>query len=147
MTIRICLLIDMIQSQVESKRPSAIDIDTILRPWTILQQRLIATHPSILGNIWIRTCYDEGSNSHYTSLVEQIDIDFTVNEKERILSNRNLDDFGDDWQQLFEIMPDLIRGKSDDSDLAKDRIRKAEDCLVKMKALSSGETIEDTLQN
>ncbi|KAL8836305.1 MAG: hypothetical protein Q9170_002978 [Blastenia crenularia] len=89
----------------------------------------IAPSPDKIPTIWLRTCYSEGSDRSHEALVRSIDRSNTTNGECRILNDANHCDFGDDWEQLFDICPELLQPPREDWALHQRRQHEAKAAL------------------
>ncbi|RPA73866.1 hypothetical protein BJ508DRAFT_418867 [Ascobolus immersus RN42] len=94
-------------------------IRDILAPWRSLRQREAAIYyGESVTELWIRTCYTEGSDEKFQELVEEGDLDtFDTLDSEdpnvetligRILNNKAQYDFGADWKKILDVMPEIV---------------------------------------
>lgn len=54
---------------------------------------------------WLRTCYKPGSDAAFTAAREACLSDLSLS---IVLDDAGLYDFGDDWQRIFSVMPQLL---------------------------------------
>ena len=92
-------------SRTES--PTAAQISTILQPWRTPAQRDTARRGTI-NAVWLRTCYSPGSDEKHEELVEFIDMELAVDGDDRLLNDPESYNFGPNWQQVFDIFPELL---------------------------------------
>lgn len=60
--------------------------------------------------VWLRTCYKPGSDAGFAAVQESCLNEFSG---ALVLNDAELYDFGDDWQRIFSVMPQLLTGSSD----------------------------------
>ena len=92
--------------------PSQADWETILSPLRTDFQRQLASPFSFQpegvhcwGIIWLRTCYDEGTDEAHQKLLAELNQDLALEVEENILDDKALYDYGDDWRRIFEVVP------------------------------------------
>ena len=97
--------------------PPTAEWRDILSPLRIEEQRRYALPTSFVpdgwsafGIIWLRTCYDEGSDALHAALLDKLNIELALDVKENILDDPDLYDWNDDWHKIFEIMPERLFG-------------------------------------
>jgi hypothetical protein len=105
----------------------------------------VATEPGPIGCIWLRTDYSVELEGAHESLLENVDLFNTLDDEDRLLDDEDLYDFGQEWQKILDLMPELVVQLSTDaltwySSLT--RLTKAEDELDKAKAYLAGEDIQ-----
>lgn len=118
--------------------PTSSQIASILRPWRTLEQRDLAVDRGIIGCLWLRTCYKEGTDAQHEALVANIDMDMAVDE--RLLNDATLYDFGDHWEQILDYVPELVTNTSYGVSWDSDRLREAVDSYRKADRVLSGST-------
>ena len=60
------------------------------------------------GVIWLRTCYDEGTDQAHQNLLNVLNEELALELKENILDDAALYDYGDDWRRIFEVVPERL---------------------------------------
>lgn len=111
-------------SQSDPDLPPQTDWESILAPLRTDFQRQLASPYSFqtLGNrcwgiIWLRTCYDEGTDGAHQKLVDELNWEMALDVEENILDDAALYDYGDDWRRIFEVIPERLFGNTlDDLD-------------------------------
>ncbi|KAL8721736.1 MAG: hypothetical protein Q9225_001634 [Loekoesia sp. 1 TL-2023] len=93
---------------VPNASPSAAEISRILKPWRTPTQREVANYSTLGPAIWLRTCYTTGSDAKHEALVQGIDMDNAVDGDHRLLCDPTYYNYGADWQQVFEVVPELL---------------------------------------
>lgn len=58
------------------------------------------------GVIWLRTCYDEGTDEQHQKLLNVLNEELALELEENILDDAALYDYGDDWRRIFEVAPE-----------------------------------------
>lgn len=105
--------------------PPQADWESILAPLRTDFQRQLASPYSFQtlgghcwGIIWLRTCYDEGTDEAHQKLLDVLDEELALEVKENILDDVALYDYGDDWRRIFEVVPERLFGEMlDDADM------------------------------
>lgn len=88
-------------------------IDTILSPLQTVQERNLHLD-SCDKIIWLRTCYQPGSDILHEQLLSSLP--YSIDEatdgegEECLLDDQNLYDYGDDWTRIFRRLPELVKG-------------------------------------
>lgn len=102
--------------------PTKAQIESILKPWRTIAQRHLASEPGLVGAIWLRTCYTEGTDSKHADLIEGLDMENAVDDEDRLLDDKSLYDFGPDWERILYYIPELISNYDDnDAEAEADR--------------------------
>lgn len=117
-------------SSSDSRIPPRADWESILAPLRTDFQRLLASPHSFSpysfqpeswscwGIIWLRTCYDEGTEEAHQRLLDALDSELALDLDENILDDATLYDYGDDWRRIFEVVPERLFEESlDDADM------------------------------
>lgn len=91
-----------------------------MKPWRTIAQRHLATEPGLVGAVWLRTCYTEGTDSKHADLIEGLDIENAVDDNDRLLDDKSLYDFGPDWERILYYIPELISNYDDNDAEAED---------------------------
>ncbi|WQF83339.1 hypothetical protein CDEST_08353 [Colletotrichum destructivum] len=97
-----------------SRVPTVEEVRDILAPWRPQKVRKIAHQYLGRGNQYIilRTYYGQDSDDKMAAILEdEEDGDESLDPEDnwwRVLDDAQLFDFGDDWQQIFEILPELV---------------------------------------
>jgi hypothetical protein len=60
------------------------------------------------GIVWLRTCYDEGSDRAHEDLLGKVNIDLALEVEENVLDDATLYAYGDDWHRIFEVIPERL---------------------------------------
>lgn len=60
------------------------------------------------GIIWLRTCYDEGTDEAHQRLLSELNQDLALEVEENILDDATLYDYGDHWYRIFEVIPERL---------------------------------------
>ena len=105
--------------------PPRADWESILAPLRTDFQRQLASPYSFQadgfhcwGIIWLRTCYDEGTDEAHQRLLNELNQDLAIEVEENILDDAALYDYGVDWHRIFEIVPErLFEEVLDDADM------------------------------
>lgn len=58
--------------------------------------------------VWLRTCYSQGSNEKHDNLIKYVDMYNAVDGQHRLLNDADLYNFGTEWQQVFDFVPELL---------------------------------------
>ncbi|KAL8810777.1 MAG: hypothetical protein Q9200_002318 [Gallowayella weberi] len=96
--------------EVPHPSPSPIDISKILTPWRTPTQREVANKDSMAPAIWLRTCYTADSYARHEALLKGCnDMDMAVGGENRLLNDHTRYNYGDDWQRVFEVLPELLQ--------------------------------------
>jgi hypothetical protein len=102
-------------NQPVSDLPPQADWEGILAPLRTDFQRQLASPFSFQaegfpcwGTIWLRTCYGEGTDEVHQRLLDELNLDLAIEVEQNILNDAELYDYGDDWQQIFEVMPERL---------------------------------------
>ncbi|KAL8903160.1 MAG: hypothetical protein Q9207_004109 [Kuettlingeria erythrocarpa] len=77
--------------------------------------------------VWLRTCYTEESEIRHEALVEDVQMDMTVDD--RLLNDPLLYNYGAAWQRIFDVMPELLEPYHETSSSYEDGQRKAVEAL------------------
>jgi hypothetical protein len=117
-------------SSSDSGIPPQADWESILAPLRTDFQRLLASPHSFSpyssqpeswscwGIIWLRTCYDEGTEEAHQRLLDELNSELALDLDENILDDATLYDYGDDWRRIFEVVPERLFEESlDDADM------------------------------
>lgn len=64
------------------------------------------------GIIWLRTCYDEGSDEAHQGLLDELNEELALEVDENILDDATLYNYGDDWRRIFEVIPERLFGET-----------------------------------
>jgi hypothetical protein len=95
--------------------PPQADWENILAPLRTDFQRQLASPYSFMPNgahcwgvIWLRTCYDEGTDQAHQNLLNVLNDELALELKENILDDAALYDYGDDWRRIFEVVPERL---------------------------------------
>jgi hypothetical protein len=113
--------------------PPESEWESILAPLRTDFQRQLASPYSFqpdgfqcYGIIWLRTCYDGGTDEPHQSLLDELNTDLALDVEENILDDAALYNYGDDWRRIFEVVPErLLEETLDDID-ARDAQEKRE---------------------
>lgn len=108
------------QKETSAIAPTKAQIDSILKPWRTIAQRHLATEPGLVGAIWLRTCYAEGTDSKHADLIEGLDMENAFDDNNRLLDDKLLYDFGPDWERILYYIPELISNCDDKDAEAED---------------------------
>jgi hypothetical protein len=76
-------------------------------------------------------------------LLDKVDLFNALDDEDRLLDDEDLYDFGDDWKNILDVMPELV--VYSDASLWQSnqrRLLKAEDMLIKAKAYLAGQNVE-----
>ncbi|KAL8782912.1 MAG: hypothetical protein Q9213_005024 [Squamulea squamosa] len=111
-----------------TESPTALQISTILEPWRTPTQREIAER-GMIPSVWLRTYYSDGADQKHDELVEYVDMELAVDGENRLLNDPSLYDFGANWQQVFDILPELLEPEEGDWSYHKDKQRQAREEL------------------
>ncbi|KAM0717801.1 hypothetical protein Q7P37_006133 [Cladosporium fusiforme] len=102
-------------SQSDSELPPRSDWEGILAPLRTDFQRQLASPYSFqtMGNhcwgvIWLRTCYDEGTDEAHQNLLNELNQELALEVDENILDDAALYNYGDDWRRIFEVIPERL---------------------------------------
>lgn len=91
--------------------PTDEQIIEILMPWRDPQQRLVALQAGEKGNpLWIRTCYEDGTEEEYEDILDGIDQDMAFADDYWRMLDDEIYEYGDDWRRILDIMPELVAG-------------------------------------
>lgn len=112
-------------SQSDLDLPPQADWESILAPLRTNFQRQLASPYSFQtlgvhcwGIIWLRTCYDEGTDEAHQKLLNVLNEELALEVEENILDDAALYDYGDDWRRIFEVVPERLFGELlDDADM------------------------------
>ncbi|KAL8913519.1 MAG: hypothetical protein Q9171_001707 [Xanthocarpia ochracea] len=126
--------------------PTAAQISSILEPWRTLDQREIARAGSI-ATVWLRTCYSEGTDEKHDEIVENIDMQLAVDGEDQLLNDPDLYDFGANWQQVFDVLPELLEPQEGNWDVMKESQRQAMEALVAFAEGGVSRAPSDLLKN
>lgn len=95
--------------------PPQAEWESILAPLRTEFQRQLASPYSFMPNeghcwgvIWLRTCYDDGSEEAHQKLLNVLHDELALELKENILDDVALYDYGDDWRRIFEVVPERL---------------------------------------
>jgi hypothetical protein len=114
--------------------PPRADWESILAPLRTELQRKLASPFSFVPNgsycwgvIWLRTCYHEDSDEAHQRLLDRLNWDQALELEELILDDVALYDYGDDWDRIFEVVPERLLEELLDDKRLRDapEIRKA----------------------
>ncbi|PQE18144.1 hypothetical protein CJF30_00009297 [Rutstroemia sp. NJR-2017a BBW] len=96
-----------------------------------------------IGCIWLRTDYSAESEGAHESLLENVDLFNTLDDEDRLLDDEDLYDFGQEWQKVLDLMPELVVS-TDASNWHSSLtlLTEAEDELDKAKAYLAGGDIQ-----
>jgi GAF domain-containing protein len=111
-------------SQSDLDLPPQAEWESILAPLLTDFQRQLASPCSLQpetfhrwGVIWLRTCYDEGTDEVHRRLLTELNVDLALELAENILDDAALYDYGDDYRRIFEVAPGrLLEETLDDVD-------------------------------
>jgi hypothetical protein len=106
-------------SQSGLELPPQADWESILAPLRTDFQRQLASPFSFMPNdghcwgvIWLRTCYDEGTDEAHQKLLNVLNEELALELEENILDDAALYDYGDDWRRIFEVVPERLLEES-----------------------------------
>ena len=125
-------------NETVSVQPTPSQIASVLRPWRTVDQRDLVVDPGLVGSVWLRTCYREGTDAQHEALVEHIDMEMAVDRDERLLNDAILYDFGNHWEKVLEYVPELITNQDASASYWSDELRKAVDTFRKAQEFLSG---------
>lgn len=140
-----------VQDGIPPLQPTHADIASVIRPWRTVEQRGLATDPGLVGSVWLRTCYKEGTDEKHKILVEEIQMDHAVDREERLLDDATLYNFGNHWERILDYVPELVGPLTTSFgydftttfwDSYLDSIRKAKDEFCKAREILSGGSTE-----
>ncbi|KAL8994613.1 MAG: hypothetical protein Q9169_005457 [Polycauliona sp. 2 TL-2023] len=117
---------------VQQVDPSATQIATILEPWRSPDQRELVDTTG--DAVWLRTCYTEGSDAEHAELVEGVDMEMAVDGDHRLLNDPKLYNYGSEWRQVFDVLPELLEYGNDWTF----RTKIQRDALQKLRAYAEG---------
>ncbi|KAL8706620.1 MAG: hypothetical protein Q9201_000367 [Fulgogasparrea decipioides] len=103
-------------------------------PWRSPAQRELASQVEKPA-VWLRTCYSQGTDEKHEELVDCIDMFMAVDGDERLLNDPSLYNFGADWHQVFDVLPELLERDSDHWTYYKEQQRQA---VEELKAFAQG---------
>lgn len=63
-------------------------------------------NPSGFGIVWLRTCYDD--DDAYARLLGRLNAEMALDSEQNILDDRALYEYGDDWPQIFSVIPEKL---------------------------------------
>lgn len=109
--------------------PTSSQIASILRPWRTLEQRDLAVDRGVIGSLWLRTSYREGTDAKHEALVADVDMDMAVDE--RLLNDATLYDFGTHWERVLDYIPELVTNTDYGVSWDSTRLREAVDMYQK----------------
>lgn len=102
-------------NQSDSDLPPRADWESILAPLRTDFQRQLASPYSFQaegfscwGIIWLRTCYDEGSDEAHQKLLDELNEELALEVDENILDDAALYNYSDDWHRVFEVIPERL---------------------------------------
>ncbi|KAI6881205.1 cytochrome protein, partial [Hortaea werneckii] len=97
--------------------PPDSDWEGILAPLRTSYQRQFALPDAFqplgspcFGIIWLRTCYDEGSDEAHKKLLKELDEDMALDVRQNVLDDAALYNYGEDWRRVFEVVPERLLG-------------------------------------
>jgi hypothetical protein len=106
-------------SQSGLELPPQADWESILAPLRTDFQRQLASPFSFMPNdghcwgvIWLRTCYDEGTDEAHQKLLNVLNEELALELEENILDDAALYGYGDDWRRIFEVVPERLLEES-----------------------------------
>lgn len=148
------------EAEEMDRKPTAQEIDEILAPWRSLRWREAAFYiwkDRDDEAIWLRTHYDSEQDAKFHEWRE-IDEDCDPRFDQDlvpwcVLDDAEMFDFGDDWQKVFEVLPELLgpvwqgykRGIDENNEYvqkARATIREAEDQKTEAETGSAGEELQ-----
>ncbi|KAL2061388.1 hypothetical protein VTL71DRAFT_7661 [Oculimacula yallundae] len=83
-------------------------IRAILSPWRPLSVRGLTREANPLHGIWLRTVYSSASYAVHEQHVRTMDWWSESGEEDRLLSDDEYFDFGDNWQRIFDLFPEIL---------------------------------------
>ena len=98
----------------EAPHPSESQISTILAPLRTPSQRQLAHEREIaydsfdINAVWLRTDYSPDSDDQHEELMSNTDVEDAVGSRHNLLNDANLYDFGNEWQKVFSVLPELL---------------------------------------
>ncbi|KAI7565541.1 hypothetical protein KC343_g6073 [Hortaea werneckii] len=99
----------------DAELPPQADWESILAPLRTDFQRLLALESSFqpegfpcFGIIWLRTCYDEGTDGAHQRLLNELNEEMALEVDQNILDDAALYNYGDDWCRIFEVVPERL---------------------------------------
>jgi hypothetical protein len=114
----------------------------ILDNWRTPEQREIATEPLYLNNAWLRTYYGAGSDEKHQEFVDEINLEYAIDEENRLLNDADSYNFGDQWERILDIMPELVRRDSFRFDSYFAWVVREEEKCQRARRVLSGETVD-----
>lgn len=80
------------------------------KSWRPLSVRnLVTAERGVDLVVWVRTYYSPETDAKHAALISGIDIVMAIDSEERVLDDASLyGGFGDHWEGLFELMPELL---------------------------------------
>lgn len=76
--------------------------------------------------MWLRTCYTYGSDAKHDALLANVDLDNAVDSEDRLLNDPALYNFGDDWANILDYVPELVTVADEAEHAAQIREAKAQ---------------------
>ncbi|KAI6914785.1 hypothetical protein KC318_g459 [Hortaea werneckii] len=120
--------------QPDAELPPESDWEGILAPLRTSYQRQFASPDSFqplgfpcFGIIWLRTCYDEGSDEAHQGLLRKLNEEMALDVEQNILDDAALYNYGDDWRRIFEVMPERLFQEVLEEDLDETNVQCIED--------------------
>ncbi|OCK94862.1 uncharacterized protein K441DRAFT_659292, partial [Cenococcum geophilum 1.58] len=104
---------DLVRS-AEAPHPSESQISTILAPLRTPSQREMAHQREItyqnldVNAVWLRTDYSPDSDGQHEELMSKFDVEDAVGYRHNLLNDADLYDFGNEWQRVFSVLPELL---------------------------------------
>jgi hypothetical protein len=121
---------------------NASEAARILDTWRTSAQRRIATEPPYLDNVWLRTYYGPGSDEKHEVIIDEINLEWAIDEEDRLLDDPELYNYGEHWEHILEIIPELVRREPGFNwQQYWEKIEECKDKCVLARRLLSGESI------
>lgn len=71
-------------------------------------QREITYQNSDINAVWLRTDYSPDSDDQHEELMSKFDVEDAVGSRHNLLNDADLYDFGNEWQKVFSVLPELL---------------------------------------
>lgn len=104
---------DLVRS-AETPHPSESQISTILAPLRTPSQRQLAHEREItyqnsdVNAAWLRTDYSPDTDDQHEELMSNTDVEDAVGSRRNLLNDADLYNFGNEWQKVFSVLPELL---------------------------------------
>ncbi len=85
-----------------------LQMASILGPWRTAEQRQLAINPGALGSVWLRTCYEDGTDNKHPKLVANVDMYNESTARGACSMTQYCIIFGDHWERILDYVPELV---------------------------------------